>query len=533
LIARRASPPLPPPLRGGGVRGGLAALLVAALLAGCAVPTPTPIAVTPRPPAPSPAATAPATATLQPPAETPTPTVTAGPLATDTPQPTATPVAPSDPLELVRTFQVEPALAAIRELAGAPYAGRRAGTPGADLAAQYLAAEFARLGLQPAAAGGAYTQTFPLTFLDLAGTPELSIVAGANTPATTYTYLQDFRETVVGRFGGGSAEARVTYVAGGYPDDFAAVNIENRIVLVDSTQRPGSTTPVIETALDAGASAVLVVIDNAEHIKARPSYIPPIDPQARPVLFVAPQVAAGIAASAGVTLGAEPAELDVRVRLSVPLQPAHRVTAANVLAFWPGSDPQLRDRVLIIGAHYDHLGQLPSGEYFPGAGDNASGPALLIALAESWRTTGFQPRLTVLFAAWSAEEAGLAGSTAYLEHPARPLTTTLAVLNLDQLGQGDGEGLTALYIRDLGLATQLAGAAHALGHEMPVERGRTGDDQPFSDVGVPTAVLSAAGPARYSHRLDDTPQTIEAANLSQAGQIIWLTVMLLQNTWTP
>jgi len=114
----------------------------------------------------------------------------------------------------------------------------------------------------------------------------------------------------------------------------------------------------------------------------------------------------------------------------------------NVVALLPGSGP-LATEVVVVGAHYDHLGKSVFGSLDPdsvgvvhnGADDNASGTTALLEMAR--RLTGRQGRSarTIVFVAFSGEELGLLGSTYYVKHPARPLNVTYAMLNLDMVGR--------------------------------------------------------------------------------------------------
>ena len=500
------------------------------LLAGCGTQAPAPI-ITPLPNETAPTLPAPATADVSPaPAYTDTPRPESTPAPAATPTPTATPVLA--PLDLVRRFSTDGAMVHIRELSSAHYAGRRAGTPGGAAAADYIATEFARLGLIPAGDSGTYLQSFSFPFVDLAAAPELAILPGSGVTPTAYSHMQDFREVITGHAGAGRADAEVVYLAGGYDSDYASLEVEGRIVLLDAARRTGTTLPAIEMAITRGAAGVLVLAVDDESVRMRPSYRQPVTDTVRPVFFVNHRVAAALAAASGATLDEKPRALAVRVHMSVTLQPARMAQTDNVLGLWPGADPALKDKYLLIGGHYDQVGQSPSGLLFPGAGDNASGIGAMLALAQSWHATGYRPRMSVLFVAWSAGEAGELGSQYYAAHPARPLHDTVAFLNLDAPGAVGSGGLAAGY-GDQGLATQLVSFAHALGEPLAIERAGAGDYASFGAVGVPAVLLSAAGTNGSLHHPDDTPERVDRENLALAGQVAWLTVLHFSGTWPP
>ncbi len=95
---------------------------------------------------------------------------------------------------------------------------------------------------------------------------------------------------------------------------------------------------------------------------------------------------------------------------------------------------------IVVSAHYDHLGVSEAGVLYPGADDNASGAAVLLALARY--AAGRRYRDTILFIAFGAEEPGLIGSRAYLESPAWPLEDTRAVVNFDMVGRNFFEAIS-------------------------------------------------------------------------------------------
>jgi len=117
------------------------------------------------------------------------------------------------------------------------------------------------------------------------------------------------------------------------------------------------------------------------------------------------------------------------------------LTGRNVVAVLPGRDPVLRAEAVVIGAHYDHLGNgtfgardsASRGQIHNGADDNASGTATLLEAARILRDK--PPRRTVVFVAFAGEELGLLGSDAYVKHAILPIDRTVAMINLDMVGR--------------------------------------------------------------------------------------------------
>jgi hypothetical protein len=114
----------------------------------------------------------------------------------------------------------------------------------------------------------------------------------------------------------------------------------------------------------------------------------------------------------------------------------------NVLAMLPGSDAKLREQVIIVCAHYDHIGYGGRGlsidaygDVHPGADDNASGTSAVLELAQAFMLLSEPPKRSILFANWDAEEKGLLGSKHWVAHPTVPLNRVVAGLNLDMIGR--------------------------------------------------------------------------------------------------
>lgn len=111
----------------------------------------------------------------------------------------------------------------------------------------------------------------------------------------------------------------------------------------------------------------------------------------------------------------------------------------NVAGYVRGS--MQPDSFLVFTAHYDHLGRMGNKVYFPGANDNASGTAMLLDLARYYAQPDHQPEYSMIFIAFTGEEAGLLGSKYMADHPVFPLASVRFLMNLDMVGTGS-EGVT-------------------------------------------------------------------------------------------
>jgi hypothetical protein len=122
------------------------------------------------------------------------------------------------------------------------------------------------------------------------------------------------------------------------------------------------------------------------------------------------------------------------------------VKADNVLVFFEGSDPVLKNEILVISSHYDHLGGVKSppgmDKIANGADDNGSGTTGLLMIANAFmqaKAAGKGPKRSILFVTFTGEELGKLGSQWYTDHPVFPLENTIANLNIDMIGRGDKE----------------------------------------------------------------------------------------------
>jgi hypothetical protein len=124
------------------------------------------------------------------------------------------------------------------------------------------------------------------------------------------------------------------------------------------------------------------------------------------------------------------------------------VNSMNVLGYIEGSDPELKNEAVVIGAHLDHLGR--RGDYiFNGADDDGSGSVGVMEIAEAFARNPVKPKRSVVFALWTGEEKGLLGSRFYVAHPAIPKTA--ANLNLDMISRVYDKERLAMIARRWGM----------------------------------------------------------------------------------
>jgi hypothetical protein len=185
----------------------------------------------------------------------------------------------------------------------------------------------------------------------------------------------------------------------------------------------------------------------------------------------------------------------------------------NLLAVLPGSDPQLKHEVILIGAHYDHVGrgnannsEGPLGQIHNGADDNASGTSALLELARSFCALKTPPRRTIVFAFWDAEEIGLLGSKHWVSQPTIPVRNLRLVLNIDMLGRlKEGKLIVVGWRSAPGLRSRLAQGNSTSELHLHYEPKVIGDSDhhPFYMAGIPIIHLDTGKHEDYHRPTDD------------------------------
>ena len=196
-------------------------------------------------------------------------------------------------------------------------------------------------------------------------------------------------------------------------------------------------------------------------------------------------------------------EPGMRVRTRIDQEQLSRYTSYNVCGILPGTRPN--GQVLMVTAHYDHLGMLGRETRFPGANDNASGVATLLDLVRYLRDNPIES--DVLFVAVAGEEAGLVGSRFYTENPLVPLNQVRALVNLDLCGSAS-EGIAIVNGREQEAITGLLGQINEQYELVPRIKIRpqaaNSDHYWFAQQGVPAIFIYGMGDITAYHDVHDT-----------------------------
>lgn len=354
--------------------------------------------------------------------------------------------------------------------------GRGVGTRGGDLATEYIAKQLALAGARPAGEDGFYFQKVPLAGVETQSTSQVS--AAAHGKSLDFRLGDDYVGLNLTQKPETSFEGDVIFVGHGISapefhwDDFKGVDLTGKIALLFTNEPPsndpkffegpaltyyGRWTYKYEEGLRRGARAVIII-----HTTPTAGYGWDVvrGSWGREVTYMrmapgekALSLAGWISRDAGEKLLAlagrrvdellaacekpdfRPIDLGIRLRAKIASK-VRAVDSRNVAAMIPGSDPKLKDEVVIFSAHWDHLGigkPVDGDPIYHGAIDNATGCGILLELARAWAALPQKPRRSALFLSVTAEEAGLTGSAYYAAHPLVPIAKTAFALNYDAI----------------------------------------------------------------------------------------------------
>lgn len=210
----------------------------------------------------------------------------------------------------------------------------------------------------------------------------------------------------------------------------------------------------------------------------------------------------------------------------------------NVLFLLEGSDPELKNQYVVIGAHYDHIGYGARasldgyGQIHNGADDNASGTAGLMELADAFATLPEPTRRSILFAFWDAEEKGLLGSKHWVSNPTVPPPQVVVMLNLDMIGRLRGERLLVLGTRSaygLRRFAALSNQETGLLLDFPWKMTPEADHYPFFERGIPVLMFNTDLHGQY-HRATDDAHLINNEGMQRVSRLMFAIAYGLANS---
>jgi Zn-dependent M28 family amino/carboxypeptidase len=337
--------------------------------------------------------------------------------------------------------------------------GRGTGQRGGDLAAEYIATQFAEYGLKPAGDHGTYMQKVPLVGITTMPETQFALVPKRGEtmnlkPLDEYVAYDETQQPQ------SDVDADIVFVGYGIEapeyrwDDYKGVDVKGKVLLMLVNEPPsndpkffkskaltyyGRWTYKYEEALRRGAiGAILIhqtqmasypweVVRNSN--AGEKSALRLNGPALKVASWIQLDVAARLITASGMNLEKlmqaaqsrdfRPVNLGARLQAHI-VSKIRNFESNNVLAILPGGDRKAADEAILYTAHYDHFGirpDMPGDNIFNGADDNATGCGVLLEVARAFGTAAARPRRSILFAAVTAEEQGLLGSEYLAQHP--------------------------------------------------------------------------------------------------------------------
>ncbi len=446
-------------------------------------------------------------------------------------------------------FDGKAALSYTQVLASDAMEGRMSGEPGGEAAADYIARKLAEWGVPAGGPGGSYFQDMTYEYCRPERGAALDIFAFGKRRA--FVVDEDWRSQTYS--GSGHFSAPVVFAGYGISapekgyDDYAGIDVKDKLVLfsTDSPRKPELVDALkeaagfqnrIKAAQAHGARGVVTFRPETpgsssffgsrggglkKEIYKQDFVILSAENRVVEFMFKHEKTEARyLYQQIDLTGKPQSYEMGVRsfVNLTVNYDPKRQTR--NVLARIPGADRMLSNETVVLGAHMDHLGIDMSGDVFNGADDNASGTAVVMEIARVMKANGFKPRRTIVFALWAAEEEGLLGSKFYTENPVYPLEKTVACLNLDMEGHGDGKvGFRGIYYAPEMWEFLKARLPKEMIDNVIAGRGGPGgsDHTYFLYQGVPAFFVQSAGSHFKTNRVGDVSELIKPEVLEKVG----------------
>ena len=413
-------------------------------------------------------------------------------------------------------------------------AGRLPGDAGYTKAANYMAKNFKALKLVPFAKN--YFQKLNVEYNEILSPEHFAIIK--NGVKKEYKLGPDYAYR--GFTGAGKLNSEVVFCGYGLSqpqigyDDYANIDVKNKVALVFKYNpkwniggKPFTDGNPREKAIVAakhGAVGILFVSfpNDAEPQKPIGSQIAGAGeqmlnfPEVHIELYMADELFDG----SGHTLKEMQTKIDeTKKPFSIPLlqkidmevhtKYVKAKEVVNVAGMIEGTDPELKNEYVVLGAHLDHVGSQAGKIYFPGANDNASGSAAVLQIAREFVKEKIKPKRTIIFVLFASEEQGLYGADYFANHLPFDKKNVKVMMNMDCIASGDsiqingGKGLPELWN-----AGKDYDARHAKLMVAATGGGGGADAEPFAKIGIPTLYYVTTNGYKHLHMITDTPETL-------------------------
>ncbi|UCE42850.1 MAG: M28 family peptidase [Candidatus Aminicenantes bacterium] len=449
------------------------------------------------------------------------------------------------------TITIEELKDHISYLASDEMEGRESGTPGAKLAAQYIAEHMQNLHLKGIQME---TQTYLQRFPMVKKKPVDCFLESAHGRVDNWDEFMEMHGDFYGE-----KDVDLVFVGYGRDMDYEEVDVKNKLVAffmgkpdADEISNDWEREKIV-SAMSRGAVGTLLIVHDDEKILEYIRQIKPYFNKPRHYQDKSPQEASNVERSIVIPTTAvaklfglkpdalraekkkakngksEAGKFQVKVRMKTSYKTLDTIPAENVLGYIEGSDK--KEECLIFTAHYDHLGK--SGEtIYNGAYDNAAGVAAVMEIAEAFVLAsegGNNPKRSVLFLTPDAEEIGGVGSIYYLDHPVFPLSETIVDINIDGIGREDAnrpglKDFVHVYLSKNGradLKIMKDRAVERLVSDLRLEwrESYSGSDNAFFERDMIPAIALGTGQPKDHHKSSDTADKIDYKNVQQIAQL--------------
>ncbi len=441
-----------------------------------------------------------------------------------------------------------------KELSSEKYAGRLSGSPEYLEVAKWCAGKFEAWGIK-AANKGSYFQYFKNEFSEVKSLGSVVYFNG-----TEKMFLEFPGDYLPGsNSASGNVEAELVYVGYGITapeldyDDYKNVDVEGKIIILESGIPYSKNDPTMvkwtpyayhrekfRNAVKHGAAGMIYAskIANPNTINLDGFIYAHVDAKVVEQIFTdAGKNYKAVKAqlkNMKVASFVLPAQQKIFIRAETEYFP--EAQSCNVVGLIEGSDPGLKDEVLIIGGHLDGQGQM--GEVvFPGALDNASGVSDILGAAKALANSEVKPKRSILFILIGGEECGLYGAKQYCNKPLFPIEKTKMMINLDMVGNGTGFFVTGAKTHTQ-LFKHFEEANNNFIHrkistsEVRKNYGRPRSDASiFEDAGIKTFGLWTQGsvhPVYYHHPMDKI-NVLTPGIMEDAAKLLYIGVLGVAN----
>jgi len=425
-----------------------------------------------------------------------------------------------------------------RILAAERFEGRLSGSPGCAAAARWAAAKFEDWSLE--APDGGFLQPFASPYSQVDKAEMSFFIAGKESKLQAGKDFLPLLFSASGRVSGTVVFAGwgISAPELGY-DDYAAVDVRGKFVLCfrgtpdaddDRFQHHDEHRVRMRAARDKGALGLIYIYPE---VQANPNgelldnFMPAMISEAAADLLLEPRKVKALELKKDLLAYGVPITFacDARIDFTVAARHFADGIGYNVVAYLQGSDPRLRDEYVILGAHLDGCGR-HLDILFPGADDNASGSAVVMAIARAFSAARIRPRRSMLFVLFGGEEMGLLGSNHFAQHLPAPIKKISAMFNFDMEGEGDRAfvqfsqepaALKADIERADASVQIIGGSAFFKGVGV-----RSSDFAPFYLQGIPCAAFYSNGPHLHYHTGGDTIFRINPDIMGAIGRLAFL-----------